>query len=153
MSLYDGEAPETDSEDEIIVPSYLRVSNIQCYVKANQKKNDIQIGDPIPSVKTTAQNFILKGTVVDGETACDNDTLDLMTTPLAIEATEEYWPSSSSPSNQTTSPLSPIYQEHELEYRKLLNEFIKSTTAKATKQIIETDKLMLGSQVILLYYV
>lgn len=35
MSLYDGEAPETDSEDEIIVPSYLRVSNIQCYVKAN----------------------------------------------------------------------------------------------------------------------
>lgn len=79
---------------------------------------------------------------MDGETSVVNDFLHDFP-PLGVEATEDYLPSSSDPSSKTT----PIYQQNELEYRKYVNEFVQITTEKASKQIIETDKLMLSSQV------
>ncbi|CAO1414436.1 unnamed protein product [Diamesa serratosioi] len=134
-SWVDGEAPETDDSDD----EYL--FNLS-YMKIGVDSESLN-----PNVATTssARDMILKGAIVDGATEID----DLINTPVAAEATEEYIPAYIKPPTCTAE----FFYENELVRKKMnevsssiLSDFIQGTVANASKQLIEADQVVINTQ-------
>lgn len=99
MATYvDGEAPETDSEDEqyLFNLSYMKVRLkitktifliIQTWMNYWQIGGENQHESPNVALSNT-KDLLLKGNVVEGLT----ETQELLNTPVATEITEEYTP-------------------------------------------------------------
>lgn len=124
MATYvDGEAPETDSEDEqyLFNLSYLKVRLILISsIKQVPKKfyqylftqigNDHVLESPNVAINNT-KDLLLKGNVVDGMTEAQ----DLLNTPVATELTEDF---DMYPCGEPATPAEFFY-ENELLKRKI----------------------------------
>ncbi|CRK97980.1 CLUMA_CG011352, isoform A [Clunio marinus] len=137
MATYvDGEAPETDSEDEqyLFNLSYMKIGN-----------NSLES----PNVAlNNAKEILFKGNVVEGL----SETQDLIDTPVATELTEDF---TVCPSDYPPPPAEFFY-ENELLHKKIndvsttmLNSFIQTTIAPISKQLIETDSSLINTQLTL----
>lgn len=124
MAAYvEGEAPETDSEDEqyLFNLSYMKVKTTIWKLKFNLKCFHSKIGSenafesPNVAISNT-KDLLLKGNIVDGLT---NDE-DLLNTPVATEITEDF---SMYPSGDPATPAEFFY-ENELLRRKISKIFV-----------------------------
>lgn len=123
MATYvEGEAPETDSEDEqyLFNLSYMKVGHSISWIPFKLFAHEFKIGNenstesPNKAVNN-AKDIFLKGNVVDGVT----DAEDLMNTPVATEITEEFTPIY--PMGEPTTPAEFFY-ENDLLRKKISNE-------------------------------
>lgn len=134
MATYvDGEAPETDSEDEQyhFNLSYLKVrvtinllqvlKKFYQYYVFTQIGNDHVLESPNVAINN-AKDLLLKGNVVDGLTEAQ----DLLNTPVATELTEDF---DVYPCGEPATPAEFFY-ENELLRRKISESLIRSVNIK-----------------------